>query len=55
MQMGMASQLCFTAIITLMKVAILLTYLRKLPRPHEPARDFIARTLTTRQGSSPRS
>jgi hypothetical protein len=27
--MGMASQLLFTAIITLMKVAILLTYLRK--------------------------
>jgi hypothetical protein len=26
--MGMASQLLFTAIITLMKVAILLTYLR---------------------------
>ncbi|OAL02110.1 hypothetical protein IQ06DRAFT_346705 [Phaeosphaeriaceae sp. SRC1lsM3a] len=30
-QMGMASQLCFTAIITLMKVAILLTYLRIFP------------------------
>lgn len=28
-QMGMATQLLFTAIITLMKVAILLTYLRK--------------------------
>lgn len=31
-QMGMATQLMFTAIITLMKVAILLTYLRKLLR-----------------------
>ncbi|KAH7412024.1 hypothetical protein DE146DRAFT_263486 [Phaeosphaeria sp. MPI-PUGE-AT-0046c] len=30
-QMGMATQLCFTAIITLMKVAILLTYLRIFP------------------------
>lgn len=29
-QMGMATQLLFTAIVTLMKVAILLTYLRKL-------------------------
>jgi hypothetical protein len=28
--MGMSTQLLFTAIITLMKVAILLTYLRKL-------------------------
>jgi hypothetical protein len=29
LQMGMSTQLLFTAIITLMKVAILLTYLRK--------------------------
>lgn len=34
-QMGMATQLMFTAIITLMKVAILLTYLRKLLRSFE--------------------
>jgi hypothetical protein len=33
MQMGMSTQLLFTTIITLMKVAILLTYLRKSMRP----------------------
>jgi hypothetical protein len=42
-QMGMSSQLLFTAIITLMKVAILLTYLRK---PNHPR---LERGLTTRR------
>jgi len=35
-QMGMTTQLLYTAIVTLMKVAILLTYLRKFPDARIP-------------------